>query len=1142
MMNQRSGRNLGTLSLLLSLFLGGLSAIAQPPGVATRAALPTPAVLQQRTKEVASKENLSEAQRTEIVNVYNQALSDLDAQKSLMAKRDQFSELLSQITQEQKKAEKQLGDLKKGPDIETSGKPLNDLMLEVQKKTLESQQAGKDLDRIDDEPERRADRRLEIPRLQVSLASKISDLDSKARDKLPGDSADLVAAKRVLSDIKRANANLQLDALKNEAAYYDASNDLLPIQIEVAKQRVALTEQELKIWQKAAAWKQNSDVGQERAEALQMVENVPDQLKSLAKENVDFVKEWKKLVDEITSTNQSIDKVDHQRIEWDGKFDNSRAMIAAQGGVTATVGEILRNQSRDLPDFRQLKIDRRQTDQQITGLRDQQFQLNERLNQLTDLGQKERTTLDAIVPPISAEERKTLVGPTHKLFAQRIKLLQGIRTVRDNQLQRLLDLALTQDAMLDVVQRYRIFINERVLWIPSSRRVKLSDLGGLAKAFSTLADRHVWESFVVSVPQSLKRKPFPQVLVLLLALSLCWNRWRFAKRIQLLGKRAKAPSCCRFDVSVSVLLMTVARAAVVPLLVVWLSLNLDASTLVLSAEAISHTLRLAAYTYFWLSLWSGLAQPGALCDAHFEWPESLLKLTRRQLRWFTPVVVSCWTIYCFFDDWDPTHERSLGRLAVIIGLLALSFFFYRMFSPHNGILTSHLRRYPTGGMNRFRRLWYPALVILPLVLVFLALGGYTYTAAQLVNRLGDSFYFLGALLLLEAMALRWLRLNRRAIAISQAKERLAESAVGQGKPAEEMPAERTGGVVEGEQVDLVVVSTQTRGLLKQFGTVAALVGLYFIWSDIFPALSKLDEIRFWQTAISQVPVDGNATALADTTTRWITLSDVLGSLIVLFLTFAATKNIPGLLEISVLQRLPLDAALRYAITTVVRYGIIVSGISIAFAYLGFGWERVQWLVAAVSVGLGFGLQEIFANFVSGLILLFERPLRAGDIVTVGDITGKVVQIKMRATTIQDWDRKELVVPNKEFITGNLLNWTLTDSVNRLTVTVGVAYGEDVERTREILLEAASANPNVLDTPPPTVTFDLFADSSLNFSLRVFLPHVDVRLPVTSELHRDIYKRLGEAGIEIPFPQRDLHIRSNDSGRADDTPSEVKTPS
>ncbi len=1141
-MNQRFGTILGILYLLLGLFLGGSTAIAQPPGVARRAALLTSATIEQRIKEVEKQEGLSEAQRTEIVNVYNQALSNLDAQKSLLAKREQFSQLLGQIDQEEKKAQQQLTDLKKTPAVDTAGKSLNDLMLEVQKKTLDSQQAGKELDRIDDEPERRADRRLEIPRIQASLTSKISELDADAQKKLPGDSAQLVAAKRVLSDIQRANINLQLDALKDEAAYYDASSGLLPIQIEVAKQRVALTDKQLSLWQKAAASKQNSDVGKERAEALQMAESVPDQLKSLAKENVTLVAKWKKLADEITSTNKGINQVDSQRVEWDEKFDNSRAMITAQGGVTATVGEILRNQSRDLPDIRQLKIDRRQTDQRITSLRDEQFRLNEQLNKLADLSQEEKSTLDAITPPLSVKQRKLLTKPTHQLFVQRIKLLEGVRSVRDNQLQRLLDLALKQDALLDVVQRYRTFINERVLWIPSSRRVKLSDLEGVTEAFSTLANMQMWESFVVSVPQSLKRKPVPQVFVLVFALALCLNRWRFAKRIQVLGTQAKAPSCCRFDISVSVLLMTVARAAVVPLFVVWLSLNLDASTLVWSAEAISHTLRLGAYTYFWLSLWSGLAQPGALCDAHFEWPESLLKLTRWQLRWFTPVVVSCWTIYCFFDDWDPTHERSLGRLAVIIGLLALSFFFFRMFSPHNGIFTSHLRRYPTGGMNRFRRLWYPALVILPLVLVFLALGGYTYTAAQLVNRLGDSFYFLGGLLLLEAIALRWLRLNRRALAISQAKERLAASAVDQEQAAQEMPAERTGGVVEGEQVDLVVVSTQTRGLLKQFGTVAALVGLYFIWCDIFPALSKLDEIRFWQTAISQVPVDGNATALADTTTRWITLSDVLGSLIVLFLTFAATKNIPGLLEISVLQRLPLDAALRYAITTVVRYGIIVSGISIAFAYLGFGWERVQWLVAAVSVGLGFGLQEIFANFVSGLILLFERPLRAGDIVTVGDITGKVVQIKMRATTIQDWDRKELVVPNKEFITGNLLNWTLTDSVNRLTVTVGVAYGEDVERTREILLEAASANPNVLGTPPPTVTFDLFADSSLNFSLRVFLPHVDVRLSVTSELHRDIYKRLGEAGIEIPFPQRDLHIRSNDSGRADDTPSEVKTPS
>ena len=171
-----------------------------------------------------------------------------------------------------------------------------------------------------------------------------------------------------------------------------------------------------------------------------------------------------------------------------------------------------------------------------------------------------------------------------------------------------------------------------------------------------------------------------------------------------------------------------------------------------------------------------------------------------------------------------------------------------------------------------------------------------------------------------------------------------------------------------------------------------------------------------------------------------------------------------------------------------------------------------------------GLQEIFANFVSGLILLFERPIRVGDVITLGDVTGSVTKIRIRATTVTNWDRKELIVPNKDLVTGRLLNWTLTDTTNRIVIPVGVAYDSDPQRARDLILEVVSSHPNVLDDPRPNVTFEAFADSSLNIVVRAFLSSMDVRLATIHDLHIAIHKQLGEAGIEIAFPQRDIHIR------------------
>jgi potassium-dependent mechanosensitive channel len=177
----------------------------------------------------------------------------------------------------------------------------------------------------------------------------------------------------------------------------------------------------------------------------------------------------------------------------------------------------------------------------------------------------------------------------------------------------------------------------------------------------------------------------------------------------------------------------------------------------------------------------------------------------------------------------------------------------------------------------------------------------------------------------------------------------------------------------------------------------------------------------------------------------------------------------------------------------------------------------------LSVGIGFGLQEIVANFISGLIVLVEQPIRVGDIVTVGEVSGKVTRIQMRATTIRDFDNRELLVPNKEFITKQLLNWSLTDSVTRRLVQVGVAYGTDIDQALALVADVAQKHPLVLADPEPLITFDEFGESSLLISLRYLIEHLDQRLIVDSELRVEINRRFNEAGIVIAFPQRDIHI-------------------
>ena len=248
---------------------------------------------------------------------------------------------------------------------------------------------------------------------------------------------------------------------------------------------------------------------------------------------------------------------------------------------------------------------------------------------------------------------------------------------------------------------------------------------------------------------------------------------------------------------------------------------------------------------------------------------------------------------------------------------------------------------------------------------------------------------------------------------------------------------------------------------------------------------------------------------------------------VFVLTLVSARNIPGVLEISILQRLPIEASVRYAITTIVSYIIVLVGLIVACGIIGIHWNQVQWMATALTFGLAFGLQEMFANFVAGIIILFERPIRVGDIVTVDDVSGTVSRVQIRATTITNWDRKDYIVPNKDFITGRVLNWTLSDQFNRIVINVGVAYGSDTKKTLEDIQRVAEEHPTVVDDPASIVTFEEFGASSLNFTLRCYIAMKDMpsRLQVVHELHMAIDEAFRKDNIEIAFPQQDIHIRS-----------------
>ena len=304
------------------------------------------------------------------------------------------------------------------------------------------------------------------------------------------------------------------------------------------------------------------------------------------------------------------------------------------------------------------------------------------------------------------------------------------------------------------------------------------------------------------------------------------------------------------------------------------------------------------------------------------------------------------------------------------------------------------------------------------------------------------------------------------------------------------------------------------------------------WS--LPRTGSLKKFRMF-SLVSKVPSSfelihsavqsvGSSSPMPNAMQVAVTLMAALLGLLALALTFVAARNLPGLLEIGLRSRVNIDAASRYAITSVARYAIVLVGIVTGLGLLGLHWGQLQWMAAALTVGLGFGLQEIFANFVSGLILLFERPFRVGDVITVNNLDGTVTRIRTRATTILDFDNKEIVVPNKTFITGQLVNWTLSDETTRIVVKVGVDYGTDPALVHRLLLQAAQENPRVLESPGPRSWLLEFGANSLDFELRVFVGAMNDRLAVRNEINMRLVELFDEQRIGFAFPQLDLHVR------------------
>jgi potassium efflux system protein len=712
---------------------------------------------------------------------------------------------------------------------------------------------------------------------------------------------------------------------------------------------------------------------------------------------------------------------------------------------------------------------------------------------------------------LTKPEREELFLELVPLIEKRNELIRELR----NQYERLsseegeYELALRQLEELTI--EAEIFLNEKLVWVRSSEPVSRETFTELPGGLAWLFGGGRFEELTSALIEAWRRSPIQISCVLAVFIALIVMRSRSKKKISELGIMVKKISTDRYQYTLKALVLTFILAFPYAMLTSFLGWKLLQTPYASDwLQGISEGLFFSGYLVFIVLFVRALCCGGGVAEQHFRWrSKPLASLRENVTRIFIIYIPAGIIIRTVLNEKGAVHLGSIGRLAFIVMMLWLAYFLRRLLDKNDGVMSLIIKEHPESYIVRLHKFWKFLFVSFPLVLVVLTLAGYTLTSFYLMKQFRLTIEIIGVGVVAYAMATRWFSMRERRLVLEQRMRERQERAAAEVSQADGSVSDE-GGLPEldEESIDFEEVGDQTRRLLRFiFGSLIA-IAIWFGWADILPALRGLDEFKL----------------VGD-----IGLGSLIPAIFILIVTTIAARNLPGFLEIGVLSHLPLDSGLRYTIISLCQYVVVAVGLFSTVGVLGIDWSHFSWIAAALSVGLGFGLQEVVANFVCGIILLFERPIRVGDVVTVSGNTGVVSKIRIRATTITNYDRQEFIVPNKEFITGTLLNWTLSTTLNRIVMVVGVAYGSDTRRVRNLLLEICNEHPDVLQDPASSAIFDGFGDSTLNFTVRIYLGSMEHRLDVTNELHHQIHERFAAEGIEIAFPQMDVHIRGFDSG-------------
>jgi potassium efflux system protein len=1093
-------------------------------------------LLESRIREVESSSELDEESKKSLLDLYRKSLSQIEQRQSYETATARFAEALESAPKQSAVLREELQALE-AEEPQQLSEPLlvkdlpaleQQLLGEEANQTRLSTRLGELEALLATQSQRSLQARERLNNAQQRQSEVANDLQAAAAT---GQSPRLIEAQRWALEFEAAALGAEIEMLNQELVSQPIRIELISAQrdkitLELNRQlsfvellSSLVTERRLSVAE---------TVKEETEETERQAFGKHELLQEIAQNNTRLSDELNQLVTELESANaeENIAASRVKRITDSFRLSRQKLEIA---GLSEALGQVLLEQRRSLPNVNDFKAAEKRRQRLVIDSSLRQIQNQQERARLRDIN----LYVDDLMVDLSETWKNLLRDDVLALAEQRRDLLDKAIAADDTYLQALAELDFTERQLAATVTAYNDFLDERLLWIRTGKPVSWQSLESIGQSIAVFASPQNWLQLgqVLVLPDS-----FPWVLLLGLALFAVLMKLSGPLRVSLerSGRNVGQLRHDRYIATLRALMLTLVLALPWPVLFTALGLHfqfvqsidsLDIETHIYqSAEwtgqfvpAIGVALyRMALYT-FYFGAFLIFCETGGLAVTHFGWNPATAKRLRHEVRRLMWIFLPAAFLLVVSITYDPAAlAGGFSRLCFVIVMAALAWFFARALSPHHGVKRNDYAARRDKPAVLLRYVWVALGSALPVVLAILAIAGYTYTAVELGRRMVDTFWLIVAIILIHQLVVRWLLLTERQLAFNDALERRraqraaqeeAEDETGVGEIDQFQPPEEP-------EVDFAALGEETYKLINTALVLVGAVGLLIIWSDVLPALSILDRVSLWQYSTVVDDVEQLVP---------VTLKDVILGVLAILIIIAGARRLPALLEFVLLARLNLTAGSRYAITSLTQYAIVAVGIVLVFNLLGGSWSEIQWLIAALGVGIGFGLQEIVANFICGLILLFERPIRIGDVVTVGDTDGMVTGIRIRSTTIRNWDRQELLVPNKEFVTGRLLNWTLSDPVTRIVIPVGIAYGSDVARAIKLIQEAADEHERVLDDPATLVTFDSFADNSLTIVLRCFIGSMDYWRQTISELHQAINEKLNDAEIVVAFPQRDIHL-------------------